>query len=100
MRYKGKKQEARSKKVFLCLLSSEAEGAKPRLSTAIVEGVAVITEGNPISARDSAIKNAMRIAVEDIVLNSVKEEGLEIYKESLEDNIYKNCEDFIQSYKI
>lgn len=74
--------------------------AKPRLSAAIVEGIAVITEGNPISARDSAIKNAMRIAVEDIVLNSVKEEGLEIYKESLEDNIYKNCEDFIQSYKM
>ncbi len=80
---------------------SLAEAAKPRLSTAVVEGTAVVTDGDLTLAKDSAIKNAMRSAVEDVVTNLTKEvEGLDVYKGSLEENIYNNYENFIQSYKI
>ncbi len=84
-----------------CLLSSDTEAAKPRISTVIIEGTAVVIDGDLTLAKDSAVKNAMRSAVEDIVANFTKEvEGLETYKESLEENIYNNYENFIQSYKI
>src|SRR3990172_1551676 len=84
-----------------CLLSSDTEAAKPRLSTVVVEGTSSVTDGDLTLAKDIAIKNAKRSAVEDIVANFIKEiEGVEIYKESLEENIYNNYENFIQSYKI
>lgn len=80
---------------------SVVEAAKPRLSTAVVEGTATVTDGDLTLAKDSAIKNAMRSAVEDVVANFTKEvEGLDVYKGSLEENIYNNYENFIQSYKI
>lgn len=82
-------------------LASDAEAAKPRLSTIIAEGIAAVIEEDQIKAREIAIKNAMRNAVENVVADFIKEsEELEMYRESLEENIYKNCEDFIQSYKI
>src|SRR3989338_10191894 len=85
----------------LLLTASGSEAAKPRLSTAIVEGTSSVTDGDLTLAKDIAIKNAKRSAVEDIVANFIKEiEGVEIYKESLEENIYNNYENFIQSYKI
>ncbi|MBI4378513.1 MAG: flagellar assembly protein T N-terminal domain-containing protein [Nitrospinae bacterium] len=77
------------------------EAVKPRLYQITVEGVATITTGNYILAREIAIKNAIRTAVENSVKDFVKDlEGQEVYKESLEEGIYKNGEDFIQSYKI
>ena len=78
-----------------------SEAAKPRISTVIIEGTAVVIDGDLTLAKDSAIKNAMRSAVEDVVTNFTKEvEGLDVYKGSLEENIYNNYENFIQSYKI
>ncbi|MBI3582860.1 MAG: flagellar assembly protein T N-terminal domain-containing protein [Nitrospinae bacterium] len=85
----------------LLLTASGSEAAKPRLSAAVVEGTAVVTDGDLTLAKDSAIKNAMRSAVTDVVTNFTKEvEGLETYKGSLEEKIYNNYENFIQSYKI
>lgn len=78
-----------------------AEAAKPRLSTVIIEGTAVVIDEDLTLAKDSAIKNAMRSAVEDVVTNFIKEtEDLVLYKWSLEESIYNNYENFIQSYKI
>jgi hypothetical protein len=80
---------------------SVSGAAKPRISTVIIEGTSVITDGDLTLAKDTAIKNAMRAAVEDTVSNFIRElEGLETYKDSLEENIYNNYENFIQSYKI
>ena len=85
----------------LLLTASWSEAAKPRLSTAVVEGTAVVTDGDLTLAKDSAIKNAMRNAVEGIVTNFIQEtEDLVMYKWSLEEGIYNNYEKFIQSYKI
>ncbi|MBI5749092.1 MAG: flagellar assembly protein T N-terminal domain-containing protein [Nitrospinae bacterium] len=85
----------------LLLTSSGSEAAKPRISTVIIEGTAVVIDGDLTLAKDSAIKNAMRSAVTDVVTNFTKEvEGLDVYKGSLEENIYNNYENFIQSYKI
>jgi len=80
---------------------SGSEAAKPRLSTVIIEGVATVIDGDITLAKDTAIKNAMRNAVENIVTGLIKEtEELVMYKWSLEEGIYNNYEKFIQSYKI
>ncbi|MBI3814011.1 MAG: hypothetical protein HY279_06040 [Nitrospinae bacterium] len=85
-----------------CLLPLTAvEAAKPRLSTVILEGEAEVADENYISARETAIKNAMRKAVENIVADSVNDpEILEANRENLEESIYKNYDDFVQSYKV
>jgi hypothetical protein len=86
---------------LLLLTVSIVEAAKPRLSTVILEGEAEVVDGNYISAREAAIKNTMRKAVEEIVADSVNDpEILEANRENLEENIYGNYDDFIQSYKV
>ncbi len=86
---------------WLLVAGSDVEAAKPRLSTVILEGEAEIADENYISARETAINNVMRKAVEDIVADSVNDpEILEANRESLEESIYRNYDDFIQSYKV
>ena len=74
-------------------------GASTTVSTT-AEGVGVIESGNTASARDQAIRDGLRIAVEQAVGTLVASETLVQNYEVLRDQIYSKTQGYIQDYAI
>ncbi|MCG6910964.1 MAG: hypothetical protein LJE94_12670 [Deltaproteobacteria bacterium] len=75
-----------------------AEDAATVSTTA--EGVGVIESGNKARARDDAIQDALRIAVEQAVGTMVASETLVKNYEVLRDRIYSKTQGYVQGYTI
>ena len=83
--------------LLLCFFAASTvpAGASTTISTT-AEGVGVIESGNTASARDQAIRDGLRIAVEQAVGTLVASETLVQNYEVLRDQIYSKT----QGYKI
>jgi len=94
------------KRVFLLLilttllLPSLVFAQTPDIVNTTAEGVGVIVDGNTALARDQAIKDALRIAVEQAVGTMVASETLVQNYEVLRDQIYSKTKGYIQNYKV
>ena len=87
--------------LLLCIavaLASPA-GASTTVSTT-AEGVGVIESGNKALARDQAIRDGLRIAVEQAVGTLVTSETLVQNYQLLRDQIYSKTQGYIQDYAI
>ncbi len=87
--------------LLLCFFAASAvpAGASTTISTT-AEGVGVIESGNKASARDQAIRDGLRIAVEQAVGTLVASETLVQNYEVLRDQIYSKTQGYIQDYAI
>ena len=87
--------------LLLCFYAASAvpAGASTTISTT-AEGVGVIESGNKASARDQAIRDGLRIAVEQAVGTLVASETLVQNYEVLRDQIYSKTQGYIQDYAI
>jgi len=73
---------------------------RPVGKTVTVDGVAAITEGHVAAAKELAVKDALRAAVEQVVgLYLVAETRVQNYQ-LLEDNIYTRAEGFVNWYEV
>jgi len=93
-------------KVLLCFLiilvsAHYAHGEQPLQSQVIkVEGVGAIVNNDKAIARDNAIEDALRKAVEQAVGTLVSSETMVENFQLLSDSIYTKTEGYIQKYKI
>jgi len=94
------------KRVFLLpiltvlLLPSLVTAQTPALVNTTAEGVGVIVDANTALARDQAVQDALRIAVEQSVGTMVASETLVQNYEVLRDQIYSKTQGYIQTYKV
>lgn len=84
--------------VFSVYLTAAASASQAVVTTA--EGVGVIEAGNKAAARDQAIRDGLRIAVEQAVGTMVASETLVQNYEVLRDRIYSKTQGYIQDYTI
>src|SRR5258706_1926454 len=66
----------------------------------IAEGFGLIINGDKGKARDTAVENALRKAVEQVVGTIIESETATDKYEILSDKIYSQSKGFIKSYKI
>lgn len=66
----------------------------------IVRGVGAIIGGDLAKARDDALDNALRNAVEQVIGTMVQSEVLVKNYQLVEDNIYRQTRGYVQSYQI
>ncbi|MBW2543887.1 MAG: hypothetical protein JRD43_00150 [Deltaproteobacteria bacterium] len=64
------------------------------------EGTCLVSGGGRAPARDSAIDDSMRKAVERIVCMFISEDVVEENFDAINDNIYSKSQDYIQDYRI
>ncbi|MBW2635662.1 MAG: flagellar assembly protein T N-terminal domain-containing protein [Deltaproteobacteria bacterium] len=94
------------RRACLCLLLLVLSAASTILAEPSVivnttaEGVGVIEAGNNALARDQAIRDALRIAVEQAVGTMVASETLVQNYEVLRDQIYAKTQGYIKTYTI
>jgi hypothetical protein len=86
--------------LFTFHFSLLAEVHAQESQTVTSEGIAPIVEGNTAIARDNAIGDAMRKAVEQAVGTMVSSETVIQNFQMLSDKIYSQSQGYIQSYKI
>ena len=87
--------------LFLLFPATSAVSAgTPAVVTTTAEGVGVITSGNKAVARDQAIRDGQRIAVEQAVGSMVTAETLVQNYEVLRDQIYSQTQGYIKDYTI
>ncbi len=82
--------------LFLLALSGGAIGQQ----TVTAEGVGVVIAGDQAIARDNAIQDALRKAVEQAVGTMVSSETLVQNFQTLNDRIYTQTKGYIQNYRI
>ena len=75
-----------------------AFGQQPQTLTA--EGVGVVMSGDRAIARDSAISDALRKAVEQAVGTMISSETMVVNFQTLNDRIYTQTQGYVQNYKI
>lgn len=80
--------------------SQAGTGAAPDVKTVEAVGVASVTGGNSALARDSAIADALRKAVEQAVGTVVSSETMVENYQTLSDNIYTRTQGYIAGYSI
>lgn len=87
---------------FLVLLffSWSAGAGGQQVQTLTAEGVGVVMGGDRAIARDSAINDALRKAVEQAVGTMVSSETMVQNFQTLNDRIYTQTQGYIQNYKI
>ena len=86
---------------FALLLFSWSAGANgQQVQTITAEGVGVVIGGDRAIARDSAISDGLRKAVEQAVGTMVSSETLVQNFQTLNDRIYTQTQGYIQNYKI
>jgi len=85
--------------IFTIAASVVSAGATAVVSTT-AEGVGVIKDGNKAVARDQAIRDGLRIAVEQAVGTMVASETLVQNYEVLRDQIYSKTQGYIKDYTI
>lgn len=87
--------------IFLVLIISPAYSAEePETKTVEATGVATIAGGNTAIARDSAIGDALRKAVEQAVGTIVSSETMVENYRVLRDNVYTKTQGYIKSYDV
>jgi len=86
--------------LFIFLISSSVSAEASVAVNTTAEGVGVIVDNNSALARDQAIKDALRIAVEQAVGTMVASETLVQNYEILRDQIYSKTNGYIQSYNV
>ncbi len=85
---------------FLLLVSINTFSQQPSATTVTAEGVAVISNNNTAMARDNAISDAQRKAVEQAVGTMVSAETVVQNYETLSDNVYSKTQGYIRSYNV
>lgn len=85
--------------VFQLFLSSTSIASEKEL-TVDVTGAAAIVDSNTVVARDSAIADAMRKAVEQAIGTFVSSDTLVESYEVLRDSIYTRTEGYVKSYAV
>jgi hypothetical protein len=80
-------------------LSSQEE-KPPQTQEVLSEGVGTIYDGNIPHARDVAINDALRQAVEQAIGTFVESDTLVKNYQLIEDNIYKHTQGYIKKYEI
>jgi hypothetical protein len=84
----------------LLLFSGSGGAAGQEVQTITAEGVGVVIGGDRSIARDNAINDALRKAVEQAVGTMVSSETLVQNFQTLNDRIYTQTQGYIQNYKI
>jgi hypothetical protein len=87
---------------LLCLISAAWSGhafAQAQSQTVTAEGMASV-QGNPAIARDHAVQDALRKAVEQAVGTMVSSETLVENFQVVRDNIYNKSQGYVKDYKI
>jgi hypothetical protein len=87
---------------FVCLLSAAWSGqvlAQAQTQTVVAEGMAGV-QGDPAIARDNAIQDALRKAVEQAVGTMVSSETLVENFQVVKDNIYNKSAGYVKEYKV
>lgn len=82
----------------LLLLAGSAEAAEPQ--TVEIEGVAAVVNNDIGMARDKAIDDAKRKAVEQVAGTTVSSESITQNFQLVEDKIYSRASGFVKSYQI
>jgi hypothetical protein len=86
--------------VLACLFSAPWSGhVQAQTQTVVAEGMAGV-QGNPAIARDNAIQDALRKAVEQAVGTMVSSETLVENFQVVRDNIYNKSTGYVKEYKI
>ncbi|MFQ5735275.1 MAG: flagellar assembly protein T N-terminal domain-containing protein [Thermodesulfobacteriota bacterium] len=88
--------------LFACLLMAVPARARAAPGIKVVEstGVAVVAGGGEAAARDSAIADALRKAVEQGVGTLVSSETMVENYQALSDNVYTQTHGYIKSYSV
>ncbi len=86
--------------LFLFLIPFHTLAADPVSINATAEGVAVIVDNNTALARDQAVKDALRMVVEQAVGTIVSSETVVQNYEVLQDQIYSKTQGYIRNYNI
>lgn len=87
---------------FACLLTLGGPGeasAQAQMQTVTADGMASV-QGNPAIARDHAVQDALRKAVEQAVGTMVASETLVENFQVVRDNIYNKSQGYVKEYKI
>ncbi|ABW67003.1 flagellar assembly protein T N-terminal domain-containing protein [Desulfosudis oleivorans] len=84
----------------LTLLASAGAWAQEEIHTVTAEGVAVITDGNMASARDGAVNDALRRAVEQAVGTMVSAETVAENYTVLSDRVYSKTAGYVKNYEV
>ena len=84
----------------LTLLASAGAWTQEEIHTVTAEGVAVITDGNMASARDGAVNDALRRAVEQAVGTMVSAETVAENYTVLSDRVYSKTAGYVKSYEV
>jgi len=84
----------------LTLLASTGAWAQEEIHTVTAEGVAVITDGNMASARDGAVNDALRRAVEQAVGTMVSAETVAENYTVLSDRVYSKTAGYVKNYEV
>ena len=84
----------------LFLLPFNTLAADPVSINATAEGVAVIVDNNSALARDQAVKDALRMVVEQTVGTMISSETVVQIYEVLQDQIYSKTHGYIRNYNI
>ncbi len=85
---------------FLLLFPLNTFSQQASETTVTSEGVAVISNNNTAMARDNAISDAQRKAVEQAVGTMVSAETVVQNYETLSDNVYSKTQGYIRSYNV
>ena len=86
--------------LFLFPVTSAVSAGTPAVVSTTAEGVGVIKSGNKAMARDQAIRDGQRIAVEQAVGTMVASETLVQNYEVLRDQIYSQTQGYIKDFTI
>jgi len=86
--------------LFLFLIPFNTLAADPVSINATAEGVAVIVDNNTALARDQAVKDALRMVVEQTVGTMISSETVVQSYEVLQDQIYSKTQGYIRNYNI
>ncbi len=84
----------------LFLLPFNTLAADPVSINATAEGIAVIVDNNTALARDQAVKDALRMVVEQTVGTMISSETVVESYEVLQDQIYSKTQGYIRNYNI
>jgi hypothetical protein len=85
---------------LLLIVVWSVAAAAQQAQTVTAEGVGAVTGGDRAMARDGAINDALRKAVEQAVGTLVSSETIVQNFQTLQDRIYTQTQGYIQSYKI
>jgi hypothetical protein len=86
--------------VICVLLLWGQQGAVATQGPPVVEGVGVIVQNNQAAARARAIQQALRKAVEQVVVERLEPRLLVEQRQGLETQVYARAERFVRSYRI